>query len=452
MSRPLIAYFSPLKPTRSGIADYSERLLPELVKHFDIHLYGHDKPPESPEIKNSFHWFPRRDYELQIRKTPYDLNVYQIGNSHEHQFIYPIMARYPGTVILHDANIHHARAYSHLGHRNLGDYLDELKWCHGVEGEKIGPALAHGFHSPEFYDRFPMLKIVCKNARSIIVHNSFSKTRVNQFLDSNRIFQVPLPYFDVDLPDRIQARKTLGINDNETVIASFGFVTPGKGVDSILKAYRLYQKQNTNSRCVLVGVCLDDSFGDWLKTSMAQMSNVYLTGYVDDVTFRTWLSASDICISLRYPTQGESSDALLRIMGAQKPVIVPDYRQFREIPSDACVHIPVHPNESYALLIALRMLTDDLELAKDLALRARNHVISNNSGYIWIRSFVAAIEQTLMFRKTEPLAKTCSLRHVRVPPVEETVVHCLQNWGDLALRDELINPIANAMEELGLDE
>ncbi len=193
MSRKLLAFFSPLRPVRSGIADYSEKLLPRLAQTFDLHLYGHNTPPSSPIIRSLFQWFPRRDYELQRRKTPYAINLYQIGNSHHHQFIYPVMARYPGVVFLHDANVHHARAYAHLGHRNLVDYLDEIEWCHGSEGHRIGPAIAHGFHSPVLYDHFPMLKTICESAVSVLVHNSFSGRRVGEQMACERVFQIPFP-------------------------------------------------------------------------------------------------------------------------------------------------------------------------------------------------------------------------------------------------------------------
>jgi len=451
MSRPLIAYFSPLKPTRSGIADYSERLLPELARYFDIHLYV-DTPPSTSWIREQFKWYTRRDYELQVRKTPYDLNIYQIGNSEKHQFIYPVMARYPGAVVLHDANVHHSRAFSHLGHKNLKDYLEELEWCHGEEGKKIGLALAHGYQSPLLYDRFPMLRIVCENARSVIVHNEFSMERVKGYLESERIHQIALPYFDEVLPDKAKARNKLGIRENETLITSFGFMTPSKGIANILEAFTHYQNLYPNSRCVLIGGCLDDSFQAWLEKKADSISNVHLIGYADDACYRSWLSASDICISLRYPTQGESSDALLRIMGAQKPVIIPDYRQFREIPSDACVHLPLHPNEPYALFMALKLLTDCPATTIDIAKKAREFVINTSSGPEWIKSFVEAIEHTLALKQTEALGKICPLRHVRVSPVEETVALSLSNWGDISLSDELIKPVADAMEELGLDD
>lgn len=452
MTRRLLAYFSPLKPHRSGVADYSERLLPKLAQHYDIHLYGHKTPPASTRIQNMFQWFPRRDYELQTRKTPYDLNIYHIGNSHIHQFIYPMLARYPGAVVLHDANVHHARAYSHLGHRNLNDYLEELEWCHGEDGRVIGPAMAHGYHSPVLYDRFPMLQVACRNARSVLVHNRFARCRVAEMVPADRIFNVALPYYDWSLPDPAAARELLGIETDQLVIGTFGFLTPGKGLRSILDAFKQFHREYPRSLCVLVGGSLEDDFGIWLKQATEAQPGVFQTGYVNDQTFQQWLAAVDIGICLRYPTQGESSDALLRVMGAGKPVIVPDYRQFREIPGTSCVHIPVYPNEAYAVLSGLRFLARDPETATAIGNAARTYVLKHNQGERWIASFVQAIDQTLALTIPEPLGRSCPLRHVRVAPVEESIALALKDWGTAAENSLMIDPLAGFMEELGLDE
>ncbi|MBN1297673.1 glycosyltransferase, partial [bacterium] len=429
----------------------AERLLPRLAGHFDIHLYGQTTPPSSAAIRERFPWFPRREYELQRRRTPYDLNVYQIGNNPIHQFIYPVMARYPGAVVLHDANVHHARAYSHLGHRNLNDYLDELTWCHGEDGTRIGPAMAHGFHNPILYDRFPMLDLACRQARSVLVHNAFARDRVSTRLSADRIFTIPLPWFEEPLPERVAARQALGIESSRFVIGLFGFMTPGKGIESLVRAFRLFRREYPDSLCALVGTCLDEAFEHQLEAMIAGDPGIHSTGYVDDDVFRQWLAAIDAGVCLRYPSQGESSDALLRMMGARKPVIVPDYRQFREIPSDACVPVPVYPNESYAVLTALRFLAGQPDRADSIASRAQDLIRRIHHSDVWETRFVTALHQTIAMPVPQPLARCCPLRHVRVPPVVESVALAIHQWGDAAKHNGVTTPLAQAMTELGLN-
>ena len=44
------------------------------------------------------------------RRQPYDLVVYQLGNSRAHDFMWSFLFRYPGLLVLHDAQVHQARA------------------------------------------------------------------------------------------------------------------------------------------------------------------------------------------------------------------------------------------------------------------------------------------------------------------------------------------------------
>jgi glycosyltransferase involved in cell wall biosynthesis len=452
VTRKRLAYFSPLRPDRSAVADYSEKLLPKLKKHYDVDLYVNQTRPSNDLVLSEFSWYTRRDYEIQRRTTNYDLNVYQLGNSHYHNFIYPVMARYPGAVILHDANIHHARALYHLKRKNPKGYVNEITWCHGASGAKVGPVIANGFHNPILYDMFPMMKLVSESARSIMVHNQFALNRIMKLMNRNRIFRIALPYSDMNLPSYSQARKNLGIEETEYVIASFGFITPGKRIGLALDAFARFQKQYPKSKYILVGETLEDEFGRWLCDKAEMIPNIQITGYVTESVFKAWLAACDVGIALRYPTQGESSDALLRIMGAGKPAIIPAYRQFLEIPDSACVHVPLWPNDSSALLNALNKLVLHPELAKSTGDNARDYVVLNHSEQKWINSIVSGIEKTMSLPNIEPLSSRCDLPHIGTAPVEECLGLSLSNWGKAATHPLVLKPLVQAIKELGIDE
>lgn len=447
-----LAFFSPLKPDRTGVADYAEKLLPHLVQYFDIDLYVEKVSSVTQSAYPHFRVFSRRDYELQHRKTPYDLNVYQIGNSHYHRFIYPVMMRYPGAVILHDANIHHSRAYTHLHERNLNHYLSEILWCHGNEGLRIGSAIAHGYHSPILYDLYPMLRLIGESASSVLVHNHFAEKRILQHIDQNRVFNIYLPFVDEGVADYQTARKELGIEQDQFVIASFGFVTFEKRLHQAMKAFEIFQQDHPNSFYVLVGGCLDDDYGNQLQEQISAIPNTHITGYVDNDTFKKWLAACDVCISLRYPTQGESSDVLIRIMGAGKPAIIPAYRQFLEIPSDCCVHIPLWPNETYSVLVALRELFDNPEEKDQIGRNARNYILKNHSLEKWVESVAGALNQTMELPKLSPLSSRCGLKHIRVNSVEDSIIQKLVAWGDCVQHPHMVQPLVKAIQELGIND
>ena len=71
-----VAWFSPLPPVRSGVADLNARLLPALE-----HGAAIDRYPEA--AAHDFPWTHRRD--------PYDLAVYHLGNAACHDYLWAYM-------------------------------------------------------------------------------------------------------------------------------------------------------------------------------------------------------------------------------------------------------------------------------------------------------------------------------------------------------------------------
>src|SRR5262252_3307369 len=110
-----LAWFSPLPPVRSGVADVSARLLPHLEARFTIARY-------TEESAHDFLWTHRRDR--------FDLVVYQLGNAACHDYMWGYLARFPGLVVLHDPRLHHARARQLLQARRFDEYRREFNYDH----------------------------------------------------------------------------------------------------------------------------------------------------------------------------------------------------------------------------------------------------------------------------------------------------------------------------------
>jgi len=90
-------YFSPLPPLVSGISDYSKELLEELSKYFDLTVYVDDryKPEKSKKYKI-------KNFREINNNHPI---VYNIGNNSQHTYIFDMLQKKPGLVILHDSNL-----------------------------------------------------------------------------------------------------------------------------------------------------------------------------------------------------------------------------------------------------------------------------------------------------------------------------------------------------------
>src|SRR5512133_1138900 len=113
-----LAWFSPMPPVASGIAACSAELVDELAAHHAVDVYVHETAPGQSPVRRDAHSRARvlsaHDFVWRQRAEPYDLPVYQIGNSSHHDYIWPYLFRYPGLTVLHDAHVHHARAASLL--------------------------------------------------------------------------------------------------------------------------------------------------------------------------------------------------------------------------------------------------------------------------------------------------------------------------------------------------
>src|SRR5258708_40232463 len=144
MAKPhRLAWFSPFPPVRTGIAGRSA----ELVDGLRARGYSVDAYPETRA----------HDFPWRRRLEPYDLVVYQFGNSSHHDYAWAYALQYPGLTVLHDTHLHHARAAFLLRERRAADYRAEFRWNHpGVTPGAAELAVA-GFDSQLYYDS-PMVR------------------------------------------------------------------------------------------------------------------------------------------------------------------------------------------------------------------------------------------------------------------------------------------------------
>ncbi|MBN1355874.1 glycosyltransferase family 4 protein [bacterium] len=453
--RMRIAVFSPVSPVKSGVSRYTEQLVTRLHEWMDIDVYLDGYGPESDIFSGIVKARHRREFEWRHLVDPYDSILYHIGNNRCHHYIYPVMFRHPGVVVLHDVNLHRARAFGRFKENRLGDYLEEIRYCHGETGEGVGWIVAKGFAGQLIYDRFPMLKDVCEAACGIIVHNDYSKQAVLDTGVVKPVRIVPFPYHPEPLPEPGEARSELGLRSDRLVIAAFGFVVPGKGLESTLKAFERFAAHHGNCCFLMVGECLDPEYLDGLMQSLPPgiQNSVVYTGFVPEETFRRYIAAADICVNLRYPAQGESSSALLRVMGASKPVLVSRYRQYRELPGDACVHIDLYPDEAGAVFRALIQLAGHPDEAAHIGRLARKYVEEKHRSVEWVDGIREFITDSVAIRESiTPFASISALSGSGILSIPDHVALVLTGWGSFIEDDIILSETDRIIGELGIEE
>src|SRR5690242_15642883 len=99
-----LAYFSPLGPQPSGIADYSEELLPHLAEGAGVTLFVEGFRPSNEELLARFEVrdYVRDPFALDTLGE-FDAVVFHMGNDHRyHAGVFDAMRRHAGIAVFHD--------------------------------------------------------------------------------------------------------------------------------------------------------------------------------------------------------------------------------------------------------------------------------------------------------------------------------------------------------------
>ncbi|MBI1746739.1 MAG: glycosyltransferase [Acidobacteria bacterium] len=363
-----IAYFSPFNPQKSGVSDYSEELLPHMARYMEIDVYVENCVPTNREIADSFRLCHMNQYQSIIKsRGEYDTNIYHIGNNGAcHTNIYRHALQYPGIIVLHDLCIHHMIANMTLDHGKKDEYVAEMAYCHGEKGRAVAEAYLRGeIMMPWESDAmaFPLNKRLVDASRGVIAHsyyvrNSIKRQRID--VPVRRINFHSLEIAEDPIETYKEARKALGIDDREIMIASFGFMNLSKRIDKILAAVAQLCKDGYRFKYFVVGGELGPDMLKFIDEVGIPPGVVNSTGFLNlNEGFLLYMRAADIACNLRYPVHGETSSTLHRLLGMGKPILVSDAGSFKEYPDSAVSKIAVSETEEDEIYTSLKALITD---------------------------------------------------------------------------------------------
>ena len=328
-----LAYFSPLNPRRSGISDYSEALLPHLGKHAEIDIFVEDYRPENQEIA---HLFPVRPWQ-EFERRHYDAVLYQMGNNPYHVYIRDLALRIPGVMVLHEFNLHYLAADATVLRNDWDNYLAELERDGGSDALAHARRAQTGEVTLEF-ERYAMNRTLLEAAQGVIVHSHYVEGLVRA--DGHALPVEVIPHgVGPATADRAAGRRRLQI-EREPLFGAFGFLKHYKRIQSVIQAFTRLARDRPEARLILVGEEHPHYPLRPLIRDLGQEERIRILGHVPLNEFTECMAACDVCLSLRYPTAGETSGSLLREMALARPVIVSDIGAFSEMPSDTCIKIP----------------------------------------------------------------------------------------------------------------
>jgi len=338
-----VAYYSPLPPSRSGIADYSALLLPVLAERMDVVVARPGRFRRAPKA---------------------DVALYHVGNDPaEHGWIVDALERgngvgarlksgtdaVPAVVVLHEFVLHHLVSGITLARGDVEGYCAALEREAGPEGRELGLAVQQGRIEPLWETRaqeFPLAQGVLDAATSLIVHSRYVEGLARDAGYDHAIQRVPMPAWPVPtiVPEPIEGGPVFGC---------FGHVNESKRVPQILAAFAQF---GPDARLLLVG-----SWSPRLP-AIELPPNVIRRDYVPEDELWRLLAACDAVVSLRWPTMGETSAAAVRALSVGKPLIVSDVGAFRELPDEVAIKVPVGDGEVEALAQAMRVAAGNEEM------------------------------------------------------------------------------------------
>ncbi len=347
-----VAFFSPLPPARSGIADYSEALIESLKPLVELEVFSGPDRPFDP--------------------SRFDIAVYQVGNNGHHGFVYEAALRHPGIVVMHESNLHHLITDLTIRRDDWDAYVSECEYNGGQAARAFAERVRRLEVGPD-YEGLPMTRRLLESARGVVVHSRFMLDEMRAAGFSGPAAVIPHGAW-IPQADRNGYREKLGLDEATPLVGIFGFLKPYKRIAESLRAFRRLVRLAPNARMILVGEPHPEFPLEGMIRSMGLSAHVRVLGFTPIEDFVGYLGACDIVLNLRYPTVGESSGTLLRSLGLGKAVLVSEVGSFQEFPDDVCLKVPVGAGEEDLIFEYLNLLIGRPEVAKALGRRARQYV------------------------------------------------------------------------------
>jgi glycosyltransferase involved in cell wall biosynthesis len=355
------AYYSPLPPSRSGIADYSALLLPALRERIDVEIARAGR----------------------LRRVPKaDVALYHVGNDPEaHGWIVEALRRRPGVVVLHELVLHHLVAGITLARGDAAGYLAAMEAEYGLAGRLLAYGVLDNRIPPLWETRpqdFPLVGEILRLAQSLVVHSRYVEDGARVAGYEGPIARIPHPAWRRDSVSRPRGQ----------LIGCFGHVNESKRIPQLYAAFAQVRERLPEARLLLVGGA-SPRLAD-LETP----DGVVREGYVDEERLWSLMESCDVVISLRSPTMGETSGTVVRALSAGIPLVVSEVGWFSELPDTVAVKVAPDEREVETLAAELeRVLGDDAARqamgAAALELAQTEHSLDRVADL-----YVAALEET----------------------------------------------------------
>jgi glycosyltransferase involved in cell wall biosynthesis len=368
-----VAYFSPLPPERSGVADYSALLLPALRERLDVEVVprGRKRLPRGADVA-----------------------LFHMGNDPEsHGWILEALRGHPGVVVLHELVLHHLVAGLTLGRRDVATYLAAMEREAGLVGRLLGLGVVDGCIPPLWESRaedFPLAGLVLESAEGhgLIAHSRYVLDGARAAGYSGPAWRIPHPAW----PE--PAVEPVDLGRDGPVIGCLGNLNASKRIPQLLEAFALLLERRPDARLLLVGAAAPRlGLPELLGRSGLPSGSILREERVEEARFWSLMAACDVVVGLRAPTMGETSGSAIRALSLGRPLVVSDVGWFAELPSNAVWKVPVDEREVAVLAAGLERLAGDPGLRAAMGTGGRELVRTEHDLERVADRYAAALEE-----------------------------------------------------------
>lgn len=340
-----LVVIGPVYPFKGGISHYTGSMVRNLKKEYEVHTVSYKM--QYPKIL--FHK-EQRDYENDVFRV--DDAQYLIHTANPFNILASakkIRQMQPDAVIIQWWHPYFAPCYRIL------------------EGALKGIPLIFVCHNVFPHERFPMDKsltrTVLRRGSAFIVHSAADGEELRTILENPVCEQTVLPNFNgfkqQDM-SRGEARKQLGIPEEERILLFFGFVREYKGLRHILRAMPEIVQNDPHIRLMVVGEFGGDkeSYLSLIEEGGAGDHITLVDGYIPDREIEPYFAACDLVV---LPYESATQSGIVQIAyGFEKSVIATEVGGLPDVVTDGKTGYLVPPKDAHALAEAvLRYFAED---------------------------------------------------------------------------------------------
>jgi glycosyltransferase involved in cell wall biosynthesis len=247
-------------------------------------------------------------------------------------------------------------------------------------------------HSWRVFYTIPSLRSIYRTSSRLVTHSSRVSRVLQEFhrVDASKIVRMPLGV-DTDAyrpdVDATEARARYGL-DGKRVVLFFGFLRPGKGIETLLKAWVTVASSLPDALLVIGGgsptrarrygfARSEVAHPARLKTMASNLGirdRVRFTGYVPDALVPGLLASAEMVV---FPYEGSPSSSypLQKTLSAGKPIIATAFPGFREVLTEGREAVLIPPGDAGSLAGAIQNLLADPVAAREMGRLAREKAV-----------------------------------------------------------------------------